>query len=511
MLSIDVEPQLQRACQRQAHAASSMTSRGSAVFATEARQTTGAASFLLLSRPVSALLRDTCHGTLSQGAGRAAGTILAAPTEICRSWSALGVSSNSARTREARAVHECALRPIHLLTNSEVPMNNAHVLRKALASRLFTLIVASLPAGAAAGCNSAYTSCPDNAAEPAPTVACFAWPSEEGLDGGGGSGGAGGMAGSGEGEGVACPSRPQAEERLNRNFIAVYRVKGDGTRKDGQCCYDADATSICEGRPYLIDEVARTAPFVRTGGHGGWGAAEVKAPRVNGLDPELRVMLAAEWTRDALFEHASVASFGRFALELLAAGAPADLVAGAHEAALDEVRHARLCFALASAYAGEPITPGIFPFEGQVEVVADLASIAARAAKEGCIGETIAASIAAEQLASAEDPAVRSVLAVIAEDEARHAELAWRTVVWAVRVGGAPVREAVEEVFAGLGRGDSQATTSDEGARLSAHGRLSGKALREAAARAIDDVVRPAARLLLSSSGDGAARIALVA
>jgi hypothetical protein len=37
----------------------------------------------------------------------------------------------------------------------------------------------------------------------------------------------------------------------------------------------------------------------------------------------------------ALFQHASVASFARFSLELLALGAPPDLVAAAHAAALD--------------------------------------------------------------------------------------------------------------------------------------------------------------------------------
>jgi hypothetical protein len=280
--------------------------------------------------------------------------------------------------------------------------------------------------------------------------------------------------------------------------LAVHQVKSEGTLKDGQCCYNTDVTPICEGRPYLVGAVARTAPFVRAPGDGGWRAAEASAPRVSEIAPDLRAILAAEWTRDALFEHASVASFGRFALELLAAGAPADLVEEAHQAALDEVRHARLCFALASAYAGEAIAPGAFPFEGRVEVVADLASIAARAAKEGCIGETIAAVIAAEQLASAEDPAVRGVLAGIAADEARHAELAWRTVAWAIRVGGARVRAAVEEVFAGLGRGGAQVIAGAEDARLAAHGRLGAAALGEAAARAIEDVVRPAARLLLS-------------
>src|SRR5262249_55284357 len=144
---------------------------------------------------------------------------------------------------------------------------------------------------------------------------------------------------------------------------------------------------------------------------------------------------------------ASVASFARFSLALLAAGAPADLVALAHQAALDEIQHARLCFALASRYAGEEIAPGPFPLGAEIPVSASLVAIAVSTVEEGCIGETMAAVIAAEQLARATDPAVRAALARIAADEARHAELAWRTVAWAVRAGGSEVRAAVAEVL----------------------------------------------------------------
>ncbi|MFZ5897429.1 MAG: hypothetical protein ACOY0T_40625 [Myxococcota bacterium] len=73
---------------------------------------------------------------------------------------------------------------------------------------------------------------------------------------------------------------------------------------------------------------------------------------------ELRNALSDEWARAACFEHASIASFNRFSLELLALGAPGDLVERANRAALDEVRHARLCFALASVYAGDDFGPG---------------------------------------------------------------------------------------------------------------------------------------------------------
>jgi hypothetical protein len=231
-------------------------------------------------------------------------------------------------------------------------------------------------------------------------------------------------------------------------------------------------------------------------------SAEGVAPRVTGLTEVEREALAATWARDGLLEHASVASFARFSLDLLAAGAPADLVEAAHMAALDEVRHARLCFALASAYRGATVEPGPFPCGESVRVESSLSALAVAAVKEGCVGETIAAILAAEQLAAATDPAVRAVLATIAEDEARHAELAFRAVAWAIRAGGEPVRAAVAAAFADAERDSAMAGTAEaEGAgALSAHGRLNAMDARTAAARALAEVVLPSGRALLAAS-----------
>jgi hypothetical protein len=73
------------------------------------------------------------------------------------------------------------------------------------------------------------------------------------------------------------------------------------------------------------------------------------------LDEATRVELARAWLADASLEHASIASFARFTLLALSFGAPADLLAEAQHAALDEVAHAQLCFGLASRYAGSPL------------------------------------------------------------------------------------------------------------------------------------------------------------
>src|SRR5262245_52773660 len=58
---------------------------------------------------------------------------------------------------------------------------------------------------------------------------------------------------------------------------------------------------------------------------------------------------ARRWARAAQYEHASVASFARFSLELLALGAPSDLIARAHRAAIDELEHTELALGVARA------------------------------------------------------------------------------------------------------------------------------------------------------------------
>ena len=281
-----------------------------------------------------------------------------------------------------------------------------------------------------------------------------------------------------------------------------YKVDSGPTVEPGQCCYMVELF-LCpgSGRPYLVDgrPIVASAEVGRAGR--GWGDAEAR-PQLDDLAPEARAALAAAWTADALLEHASVASFSRLSLALLAAGAPADLVAGAHGAALDEVRHARRCFALASAYAGEEIAPGPFPLEAEARAGAGLVELAVSTVREGCVGETVAAVTAAEQQAGALDPAVRAVLAEIAEDEARHAELAWRIVAWAVRAGGSEVREATAralfEAIGGAWRGPGAEVRAEEDGTLRAHGRLGASAAGKAVRAALAEVVVPCARALLA-------------
>jgi hypothetical protein len=95
---------------------------------------------------------------------------------------------------------------------------------------------------------------------------------------------------------------------------------------------------------------------------------------------------------------------------------------------------------------------------------------------------------------------VREVLTIIAADEARHAELAWRTIAWALRTGGAAVSVAVNEVFAELCGPRISAPNEPAPADLAAHGRLTRSRLDEVSDHARRQIIGPSARALLAAT-----------
>ncbi|MES2645117.1 MAG: ferritin-like domain-containing protein [Myxococcota bacterium] len=304
---------------------------------------------------------------------------------------------------------------------------------------------------------------------------------------------------------------PAPEKVLVDNVIPatcgaeVLTVDGAGTLSEscgyiggavpgGWCLYPITVLAPedpCDyGRPLVLGGRPRLARLARVRG---WADAAASTSRTAGAPAEApspeapsRAALAETWARIGLAEHASVASFSRFALELLALGAPAALVTGAHAAALDEVRHAKLAFGLASAYAGDTLGPGPLPL-GDLVLHADLVAFAEATAREGCVAETLSALQMAEARDRATDPEVRAVLTGIARDEARHAALAWKTVRWAIDAGGEPVRAAVARALA-----IQPSVPGDDVAGL-----LPPAVARETIRRGWAEVVAPAAAALL--------------
>jgi hypothetical protein len=271
--------------------------------------------------------------------------------------------------------------------------------------------------------------------------------------------------------------------------LEITEVTGGGTREtlttDGltespACCYtvegvDHDANAECViGRPYYEGGQALSAPLVLEG------------------EPSSASSRAAAWAKAGAAEHASVAAFARLALQLLGHAAPSALLTGVHQAALDEIRHAELCFSLAEQFGGMRVKAGRFPFGGEVATDLSLSALAAAAVREGCLAETLGAHVAEEAAQLATEPAVRDALTRIAAEEASHAVLSFRIVAWALGSGGAEVRAAVRAALA-------EPWPELDVEELALRSNVEAKLLAAAAKRGVREVLEPAVARLLAA------------
>jgi hypothetical protein len=198
------------------------------------------------------------------------------------------------------------------------------------------------------------------------------------------------------------------------------------------------------GRPFLVDGAERLAGcIVRPD----WQAS--LSPDLTSPTESQRFRAATYWARVGAMEHASIAAFARFTLHLLSLGAPSELITLSQQAMGDETEHARLAYALASSYADLPLGPAALAIDGALDG-STTDEIIATLIREGCIGETLAAIEARDALDYPLDPAVRTVLEVIARDELRHAELAWKTLAWLLDSGRASRGAVRDEVTRAL-------------------------------------------------------------
>ena len=233
-----------------------------------------------------------------------------------------------------------------------------------------------------------------------------------------------------------CPTRDQIDAiwRLNGREAPRWDILQNTT--DEQCCYKS-SMQCNGGRPFLVAGSPRVAELVLAG----------TAPASACEQSELRRALGAHWTAEALTEHASVAAFARLTLQLLALGAPVALIEASQRAALDELAHARFCFAQASQFVEYGVTPGALALDG---AFADesFAEFVRTNLLEGCIGESLAAMRMNERAQLAADPALSAALRAIGEDETRHAELAFRILSWCTTIDASVTHRVVSDVIA---------------------------------------------------------------
>jgi hypothetical protein len=210
---------------------------------------------------------------------------------------------------------------------------------------------------------------------------------------------------------------------------------------------------------------------------------------VNNSDRE---KIAAAWIKAGLAEHASVAAFSRFVLQLLSLGAPAALVSNAIVAMEDEVRHAMVCFGMARRWSGKAHGPGPLNISTILDNNIDENSIVYHTIVEGCIGETIAARLALRGSELSIDHETKVILAKIAIDEERHAELGWRFVEWTFTRNPAFKTKFTSQIvgfIAGLRSAQDEAKCDEK--LLSQYGHLVGSTRQQVIATALEEAVIP--------------------
>jgi hypothetical protein len=287
------------------------------------------------------------------------------------------------------------------------------------------------------------------------------------------------------------------------NVSLACRTKEDACKSDNDCgpgsqCavvrpgpnanWQCGRRSCVIGRPLIIEGQVHAAKIRN---RDDWQKKLAFDP--SNLDAHDRSIAANHYAAIAAMEHASVASFARFSLQLMALGAPADLLRDAHQAALDEIEHARITYALVNLFARTNVGPDKLPI-AIASIDADIETFVKALVFEGCVGETLGAAEGQEAARIAAWPEISEPLAKIARDEEKHATLAWRTLQWALTTFGAQAKEAATKAFAEAMILYSAAPKASES--VESMGVLSGKTLGTLRRNVLADVIQPCARAI---------------
>ena len=186
--------------------------------------------------------------------------------------------------------------------------------------------------------------------------------------------------------------------------------------------------------------------------------------------------------------------------------------------------HAQICFAMARKYAnmadaarapgaqvppgaGIITTPGALPVPSSLEISSSLSTVVASTVAEGCVNEAISALEARARLSALRrrketsadtDDEAEAALVTIWQDEAGHAELAYRTVAWAMgRTGKEGDKEAGVEKGAETGKADTDPKAVNEG------GERGGRVVEETESQAMRSAVIDALVAAGRSAGGG--------
>ena len=165
------------------------------------------------------------------------------------------------------------------------------------------------------------------------------------------------------------------------------------------------------------------------------------------LLPEERARLAETWRRRAAAEYLAVSTFSFLAVDLVAAGAPADVLSHAARSQLDEIRHAELAIRMVEIYGGQRIEPPAgmsrLPYD---KTRPKLHQAVANTLLVSCVSETYATTVLIATRELTTDPVAHAVLTSIYSDEVMHARLGWSYLRYGIEQGGQGVIDAAAEM-----------------------------------------------------------------
>jgi len=161
------------------------------------------------------------------------------------------------------------------------------------------------------------------------------------------------------------------------------------------------------------------------------GDGQVEAKIRRGLErdyaPDVLSIARRMWLERMRHEHRSATVFSQLLPQLIAAEAPLDMKTCVLRMAMDELRHAGLCGAVAEQLGAEP------RIEAELQMrplpVHEGCSAAVSALRNVlficCVSETVAISILSHELELVTEPCVRAAVAQLAADETLHGRFGW--------------------------------------------------------------------------------------
>lgn len=214
------------------------------------------------------------------------------------------------------------------------------------------------------------------------------------------------------------PSEDECEKLCANDDVDKCSLRRNVT--DEECADPAAKTTVVDGALWCVEvKLGLIDPFEPT---------IVDGRRPEGFERASRDVadLGSYFAACHELEAASIDAFARLVRELVAFGAPPELVLRARRAQQDEVRHARWTAVLARRHGVAVSNVPPAPLD-----VRTLFAMALENAVEGVVRETFGAAHALYRAARIPDPRARKVMARIASDECEHAQLSWDVAAFA--------------------------------------------------------------------------------